>query len=157
MFMKLNNIKKLFIYIFILGLISASNVMASSCRIAEGRLNFGKYDNFASDASAKTVGEITVVCSNMTGDVNYSLALTNNKLSIGNGKGGLLYYNLYTSPNYTALWNETNLITGTVKNMNGSGMDVKPMYGEVVLRNKNSMTAGEYTSHSNPPMVKLIY
>jgi len=157
MFMKLNNVKKLFIYIFVLGLISTSNALASSCRIAEGRLNFGKYDNFASNVNAKTVGEITIVCSNMTGDVNYSLALTNNKLSIGNGKGGLLYYNLYTSANYTALWNETNLITGTVKNMNGSGMDVKPMYGEVILTNKNSITSGEYTSHSNPPMVKLIY
>jgi spore coat protein U-like protein len=155
--MRLNYFKKLFIYIFVLGLISVSNVLASSCRVAEGRLNFGKYDNFASDTTAKTVGEITVVCSNMTGDVKYSLALTNNKLSIGNGKGGLLYYNLYNSPSYTALWNENNLITGVVKNMNGSGMDVKAMYGEVILSNKNSMTSGEYTSHSNPPMVKLIY
>jgi spore coat protein U-like protein len=157
MFIRLNNFKKLFTYIFILGLVSVSNVMASSCRVAEGRLNFGKYDNLGGDASAKTVGEITVICSNMTGDVNYSLALTNNKLSIANGKGGLLYYNLYTSPNYTALWNENNLITGTVKNMNGTGTDVKAMYGEVILRNKNNMTAGEYTSNSNPPMVKLIY
>ena len=157
MFMRLSNFKKLFIYICILGLVSVSNVMASTCRIAEGRLNFGKYDNLGADASAKTVGEITIICSNMTGDVNYSLALTNNKLSIANGKGGLLYYNLYTSPNYTALWNENNLITGTVKNMNGNGTDVKAMYGEVILRNKNNMTAGEYTSNSNPPMVKLIY
>jgi spore coat protein U-like protein len=140
-----------------LGLISASNALAASCRVAEGRLNFGKYDNLGADASAKTVGEITVICSNMTGDVKYSLALTNNKLSIANGKGGLLYYNLYTSSNYTALWNENNLITGTVKNVNGNGTDVKPMYGEVILRNKNNMTAGEYTSNSNPPMVKLIY
>jgi spore coat protein U-like protein len=157
MFMRLSNFKKLFIYICILGLVSLSNVMASTCRIAEGRLNFGKYDNLGADASAKTVGEITVICSNMTGDVNYSLALTNNKLSIANGKGGLLYYNLYTSPNYTALWNENNLITGTVKNLNGTGTDVKAMYGEVILMNKNNMTAGEYTSNSNPPMVKLIY
>jgi len=155
--MKLNYFKKLIVYIFILGLISASNLLASTCRIAEGRLNFGKYDNFTSNSNAKTVGEITIVCSNMTGDINYSLALTNNKLSIGNGKGGLLYYNLYTSPNYTALWNENNLITGTVKNMNGNGIDVKPMYGEVILTNKNNMTSGEYTSNSNPPMVKLIY
>jgi spore coat protein U-like protein len=140
-----------------LGLISASSALATSCRVAEGRLNFGKYDNLGADASAKTVGEITVICSNMTGDVKYSLALTNNKLSIANGKGGLLYYNLYTSSNYTALWNENNLITGTVKNINGNGTDVKPMYGEVILRNKNNMTAGEYTSNSNPPMVKLIY
>ena len=157
MFMRLSNFKKLFIYICILGLVSVSNVMASTCRIAEGRLNFGKYDNLGAGASAKTVGEITVICSNMTGDVNYSLALTNNKLSIANGKGGLLYYNLYTSPNYTALWNENNLITGTVKNLNGTGTDVKAMYGEVILMNKNNMTAGEYTSNSNPPMVKLIY
>ena len=144
-------------FTFMLGLISASNALAASCRVAEGRLNFGKYDNLGADASAKTVGEITVICSNMTGDVKYSLALTNNKLSIANGKGGLLYYNLYTSSNYTALWNENNLITGTVKNVNGNGTDVKPMYGEVILRNKNNMTAGEYTSNSNPPMVKLIY
>jgi len=155
--MKLNFFKKLFVYIFILELISASSVLASSCRVAEGRLNFGKYDNFSSNMNAKTVGELTIVCSNMTGDINYSLALTNNKLSIGNGKGGLLYYNLYTSANYTALWNETNLITGTVKNINGSGIDVKAIYGEVILTNKNNMTSGEYTSHSNPPMVKLIY
>lgn len=137
--------------------ISASNVLASSCRIAEGRLNFGKFVNFGSNASAKTVGEITVVCSNMTGDVNYSLALTNQTLSISNGRGGLLYYNLFTSPNYTAIWSETNLITGTVKNLNGNGIDVKPMYGELLLRNKTNMTAGEYTHNVNPPVVKLIY
>ena len=54
--MKLNYFKKLFIYIFVLGLISVSNSLASSCRIDEGRLNFGKYDNFESNANAKTCG-----------------------------------------------------------------------------------------------------
>jgi spore coat protein U-like protein len=93
----------------------------------------------------------------MTGDVNYSLALTNQSLSISNGRGGLLNYTLFTSPSYTAVWSETNMITGTVKNMNGNGIDVKPMYGEVVLRNKTNMTAGEYTHNANPPVVKLIY
>jgi spore coat protein U-like protein len=155
--MKLNYFKKLFIYALMLGLISASNALASSCRIAEGRLNFGKFDNFGSGPSAKTVGEITVVCSNMTGDVNYSLALTNQTLSISNGRGGLLNYTLFTSPSYTAVWSETNMITGTVKNINGNGIDVRPMYGEVVLRNKTNMTAGEYTHNANPPVVKLIY
>ena len=155
--MKLNYLKKLFIFIFVLGLFLPTHSKASSCRIAEGRLNFGKFDNFFSDTSAKTVGEIKVICSNMTGDVNYSLALTNTSLSISNGRGGLLNYNLFTSPNYTALWSETNLIKGTVKNINGNGEDVKPIYGEVILRNKVNMTAGEYSNHSNPLMVKLIY
>ena len=130
---------------------------SSSCRIAEGRLNFGKFDNFSSDTSTKTVGEIRVICSNMTGDVNYSLALTNTNLSLNNGKGGLLSYKLFTTGNYTSLWTETNLITGTVRNVGGNGVDVKPIYGEVILLNKQRMTAGDYTNQSNPPLVKLLY
>ena len=150
--------KYLLVWTFVIFINSMSiGLASSSCRIAEGRLNFGKFDNFSSDTSTKTVGEIRVICSNMTGDVNYSLALTNTNLSLNNGKGGLLSYKLFTTGNYTSLWTETNLITGTVKNINGSGIDVKPMYGEIILGNKNNMTSGEYTSHSNPPMVKLIY
>ena len=150
--------KYLLVWTFVIFINSMSiGLASSSCRIAEGRLNFGKFDNFSSDTSTKTVGEIRVICSNMTGDVNYSLALTNTNLSLNNGKGGLLSYKLFTTGNYTSLWTETNLITGTVKNINGSGIDVKPMYVEIILGNKNNMTSGEYTSHSNPPMVKLIY
>ena len=95
--------------------------------------------------------------SNMTGDVNYSLALTNTNLSLNNGKGGLLSYKLFTTGNYTSLWTETNLITGTVRNVGGNGVDVKPIYGEVILLNKQRMTAGDYTNQSNPPLVKLLY
>jgi spore coat protein U-like protein len=116
-----------------------------------------KFDNFSSDTSTKTVGEIRVICSNMTGDVNYSLALTNTNLSLNNGKGGLLSYKLFTTGNYTSLWTETNLITGTVRNVGGNGVDVKPIYGEVILLNKQRMTAGDYTNQSNPPLVKLLY
>ena len=150
--------KYLLVWTFVIFINSMTMGLASSsCRIAEGRLNFGKFDNFSSDTSTKTVGEIRVICSNMTGDVNYSLALTNTNLSLNNGKGGLLSYKLFTTGNYTSLWNETNLITGTVRNVGGNGVDVKPIYGEVILLNKQRMTAGDYTNQSNPPLVKLLY
>ena len=150
--------KYLLVWTFVIFINSMTRGLASSsCRIAEGRFNFGKYDNFSSDTSTKTVGEIRVICSNMTGDVNYSLALTNTNLSLNNGKGGLLSYKLFTTGNYTSLWNETNLITGTVRNVGGNGVDVKPIYGEVILLNKQRMTAGDYTNQSNPPLVKLLY
>jgi len=150
--------KYLLVWTFVIFINSMSiGLASSSCRIAEGRLNFGKFDNFSSDTSTKTVGEIRVICSNMTGDVNYSLALTNTNLSLNNGKGGLLSYKLFTTGNYTSLWNETNLITGTVRNVGGNGVDVKPIYGEVILLNKQRMTAGDYTNQSNPPLVKLLY
>ena len=150
--------KYLLVWTFVILINSMSiGLASSSCRIAEGRLNFGKFDNFSSDTSTKTVGEIRVICSNMTGDVNYSLALTNTNLSLNNGKGGLLSYKLFTTGNYTSLWNETNLITGTVRNVGGNGVDVKPIYGEVILLNKQRMTAGDYTNQSNPPLVKLLY
>ena len=150
--------KYLLVWTFVIFINSMTMGLASSsCRIAEGRLNFGKFDNFSSDTSTKTVGEIMVICSNMTGDVNYSLALTNTNLSLNNGKGGLLSYKLFTTGNYTSLWNETNLITGTVRNVGGNGVDVKPIYGEVILLNKQRMTAGDYTNQSNPPLVKLLY
>lgn len=155
--MKKNSFNKLLIQVFLLVFIFISNVQASaSCRVANGKLNFGKYDNFGAD-NAKTVGEITVICSNMTGDVNYNLALMNANLSMSNGKGGFIDYKLFTSANYTTLWSETNLISGTIKNINGNGIDVKPVYGEVILLNKQRMSAGEYTNHSNPPQVKLSY
>lgn len=150
--------KYLLVWTFVIFINSMTMGLASSsCRIAEGRLNFGKFDNFSSDTSTKTVGEIRVICSNMTGDVNYSLALTNTNLSLNNGKGGLLSYKLFTTGNYTSLWTETNLITGTVRNVGGNGVDVKPIYGEVILLNKQRMTAGDYTNQSNPPLVKLLY
>lgn len=150
--------KYLLVWTFVIFINSMSiGLASSSCRIAEGRLNFGKFDNFSSDTSTKTVGEIRVICSNMTGDVNYSLALTNTNLTLNNGKGGLLSYKLFTTGNYTSLWNETNLITGTVRNVGGNGVDVKPIYGEVILLNKQRMTAGDYTNQSNPPLVKLLY
>ena len=150
--------KYLLVWTFVIFINSMTMGLASSsCRIAEGRLNFGKFDNFSSDTSTKTVGEIMVICSNMTGDVNYSLALTNTNLSLNNGKGGLLSYKLFTTGNYTSLWTETNLITGTVRNVGGNGVDVKPIYGEVILLNKQRMTAGDYTNQSNPPLVKLLY
>lgn len=150
--------KYLLVWTFVIFINSMSiGLASSSCRIAEGRLNFGKFDNFSSDTSTKTVGEIRVICSNMTGDVNYSLALTNTNLSLNNGKGGLLSYKLFTTGNYTSLWTETNLITGTVRNVGGNGVDVKPIYGEVILLNKQRMTAGDYTNQSNPPLVKLLY
>lgn len=150
--------KYLLVWTFVIFINSMSiGLASSSCRIAEGRLNFGKFDNFSSDTSTKTVGEIRVICSNMTGDVNYSLALTNTNLSLNNGKGGLLSYKLFTTGNYTSLWTETNLITGTVRNVGGNGVDIKPIYGEVILLNKQRMTAGDYTNQSNPPLVKLLY
>ena len=94
--------KYLLVWTFVIFINSMTMGLASSsCRIAEGRLNFGKFDNFSSDTSTKTVGEIRVICSNMTGDVNYSLALTNTNLSLNNGKGGLLSYKLFTTGNYT--------------------------------------------------------
>ena len=93
----------------------------------------------------------------MTGDIIYSLALTNpdKNLSMSNGKGGVLFYQLYTSANYASNWSQNNVIKGLIKNINGNGSDTLPFYGRIVIRQNTS--SGNYTVFTNPPLITLTY
>jgi spore coat protein U-like protein len=137
--------------LFVLGI---NTVQAADCRIVDGKLNFGPLNDVKNKI---TVGEITVTCSGMTSDLPFSLSLeNNNQLSMDNGQGGLMYYRLYTSANETILWNENNVIKGTIKNVGGYGKSVQPFYGRIINYNRLSKP-GEYNNKSNLPVIKIIY
>ena len=105
----------------------------------------------------ESTGNITIVCSGMTGDIIYSLALTNpdKNLSMSNGKGGVLFYQLYTSANYASVWSQNKVINGLIKNINGNGSDTLPFYGRIIIRQNTS--SGNYTVFTNPPLITLTY
>jgi spore coat protein U-like protein len=105
----------------------------------------------------ESTGNITIVCSGMTGDIIYSLALTNpdKNLSMSNGKGGVLFYQLYTSANYVSVWSQNKVINGLIKNINGNGSDTLPFYGRIIIQQNTS--SGNYTVFTNPPLITLTY
>jgi spore coat protein U-like protein len=142
------------ITIILFSFLGISTAQAADCRIVDGKLNFGPLND---DKNKETVGEITVTCSGMTSDLPFSLSLENsNQLSMDNGQGGLMYYRLYTSANGTILWNENNVIKGTIKNVGGYGKSVQPFYGRIVNYNRLSKP-GEYNNKSNLPIINLVY
>jgi spore coat protein U-like protein len=128
--------------------------LAADCSIVDAKLNFGILNK---NPNMETLGEITVTCSNMTGDVPYSVELENSKeLTIDDGQGSKLNYILFTSANYSSMWSQKNPIKSTVKNIGGYGKSVIPFYGKIVNYNR-LFKAGEYSNKGNLPIIKLIY
>jgi len=147
-------ILRTFIKTILLLVLAISAAKAADCRIIDAKLNLGVLNN---NERMETVGEITVTCSGMNSDVPYSISLANsNQLSMNNGQGALLYYKLYTSANGVSVWNENNVIKGTIKNIGGYGKSVQPFYGKIINYNR-LFKAGEYNSNSNLPIINLVY
>jgi spore coat protein U-like protein len=132
---------------------------ATSCYVASGNINFGEINSLKSTASKRAVGSITVICSDMKGDVNYSLTLANSGqlLSMAGENRGAIFYKLYTSANYSVSWNQIQPIKGVVKNINGSGKDIVSVYGEVISADITKAFPGTYRNVTNPPEIILVY
>jgi spore coat protein U-like protein len=145
----------LIIYIFICYCINFASAHAATCSISKAAIAFGTMDT--KKTIQESTGNITIVCSGMTGDIIYSLALTNpdKNLSMSNGKGGVLFYQLYTSANYVSVWSQNKVINGLIKNINGNGSDTLPFYGRIIIQQNTS--SGNYTVFTNPPLITLTY
>ena len=58
----------------------------------------------------------------------------------------IMYYQLFTSDNHTILWDDTNTISGIVKNNGGSGSDTRTIYGKILV----AVVALVLFSYANP-------
>jgi spore coat protein U-like protein len=100
---------------------------------------------------------IVVTCKNMKQDIPYSLGLSKPKqLFIMNKGTEIMYYQLFTSENHTTLWDDTNTISGIVKNNNGSGSDTRTVYARI-LRNDIGKKTGAHNIKSDPVNISLYY
>jgi spore coat protein U-like protein len=100
---------------------------------------------------------IVVTCKNMKQDIPYSLGLSQPKqLFIMNKGTEIMYYQLFTSENYSTLWDDTNTISGIVKNNGGSGSDTRTIYGKI-LRNDIGKRTGAFNIKSDPVIINLYY
>ena len=101
--------------------------------------------------------DITVTCKNMKQDIPYSLGLSKPKqLFIMNKGNEIMYYQLFTSENYSMLWDDTNTISGIVKDNGGNGSDTRTIYGKI-LRNDIGARTGAINIKSDPVRVNLYY
>jgi spore coat protein U-like protein len=101
--------------------------------------------------------DITVTCKNMKQDIPYSLGLSKPKqLFIMNKGSEIMYYQLFTSENHSVLWDDTNTISGIVKNNGGNGSDTRTIYGKI-LRNDIGARTGAINIKSDPVRVNLYY
>jgi spore coat protein U-like protein len=93
----------------------------------------------------------------MKQDIPYSLGLSKPKqLFIMNKGSEIMYYQLFTSENHSILWDDTNTISGIVKNNGGSGSDTRTIYGKI-LRNDIGARTGAINIKSDPVRVNLYY
>jgi spore coat protein U-like protein len=144
-----------FLIIFITSIFSM-NAEAAICRFNNPNLAFGIYDP-RQGASNTSTATITVVCSDMKGDVPYSLSLVNAKQSLNMTKGGdVIQYQLFTSANYSTVWSDQNVISGVVANNAGNGSDTKTIYGKIIS-NQIGIKSGGYNSATDPVIINLRY
>jgi spore coat protein U-like protein len=147
--------KSILKYLTVIMFVSVTSAKAVDCYIAAGQLNFGL---LSEGKNLESVGEITVLCSNMKGDVNYTLMIDNNgkPLSLDQNTKDKIFYKLFTSANRSVEWNKDNPIFGVVKNIGGNGQGKKPIYGRI-LNYTRKLSAGDYNNVSNVPTVSIDY
>ena len=146
-----------FIIIF-LGFIFAASTSsyANICHVSSPVLSFGQYDARPGSLNTSTT-TVTVTCSNMKADASYTLTLYKSKQTFAMSHGSdILYYQLFTSANYTTVWDDRNAISGIVKNNSGNGSDTKTVYAKIIT-NQISKTSGAYNSGSDPVIINLNY
>jgi hypothetical protein len=161
MYIKINKnfsyYKKLFKYTLITWLLSSTSLKAANCTIAEAKINFGTILNLENKT---TTGMITIVCSSMAGDIPYVVSLVNpgRYFSIENNYSEKIFFEIYTTPNYAYPWTQEQTIKGTVKNINGNGKEVIPIYAKIKSYNQTKKPRpGEYQPRSNQIAIKLAY
>jgi len=113
-----------FIIIFLVFIfISSTKSYASVCSVSSPTISFGQYDARPGALNTSTT-TVTVTCSDMKTDTPYVLTLYKSKQSFSMSHGAdTLYYQLFTSANYTTVWDDKNSISGIVRNNGGNGSD----------------------------------
>ena len=146
-----------FIIIFLVFIfISSTKSYASVCSVSSPTISFGQYDARPGALNTSTT-TVTVTCSDMKTDTPYVLTLYKSKQSFSMSHGAdTLYYQLFTSANYTTVWDDKNSISGIVKNNGGSGSDTRTIYGKI-LRNDIGARTGAINIKSDPVIVNLYY
>jgi spore coat protein U-like protein len=149
-------------FVFALGLQQAkpqqdakANITAN-CSVTNPSFPFLTYAPGKNEANAITAN-IVVTCKNMKQDVPYSLGLSRpQQLFIMNKGTEIMYYQLFITENHSILWDDTNVISGIVKNNGGSGSDTRTIYGKI-LRNDIGKRTGAFNIKSDPVIVNLYY
>jgi spore coat protein U-like protein len=128
----------------------------ANCTASNPSFPFLTYKPGVKEANA-VKADIVVTCKNMKQDIPYSLGLSKPKqLFIMNKGSEIMYYQLFTSENHSMLWDDTNTISGIVKNNSGNGSDKRTIYGKI-LRNDIGAKTGAINIKSDPVRVNLYY
>lgn len=129
---------------------------ANICSVSSPTVSFGQYDTRPGALNTSTT-TVTVTCSDMKADTPYTLTLYKAKQSFAMSHGAdIMYYQLFTSANYTTVWDNLNSISGIVKNNGGNGSDTKTIYAKIIT-NQIGKSSGAYNSGSDPVMINLNY
>jgi spore coat protein U-like protein len=151
----MNKLKFLIIFLVFI-FIGTNKSDANICSVSSPTLSFGQYDARPGALNTSTA-TVTVTCSDMKADTPYTLTLYKSKQSFAMSHGAdIMYYQLFTSANYTTVWDNLNSISGIVKNNGGNGSDTKTVYAKIIT-NQIGKSSGAYNSGADPVMINLNY
>jgi hypothetical protein len=135
---------------------SAQADIIANCTVNSPSFPFETYKPSKTESNSITAA-VTVSCNKMKQDIPYSLGLSKSKqLFIMNKGTEIMYYQLFTSANFSTMWDDTNTISGIVKNNKGVGSDTRTIYAKI-LRNDIAKTTGAFNLRSDPVIINLYY
>ena len=128
----------------------------ANCSVNSPSFPFETYKPSKTESNSITA-TVTVSCNKMKQDITYSLGLSKSKqLFIMNKGTEIMYYQLFTSANFATIWDDTNTISGIVKNNKGVGSDTRTIYAKI-LRNDIAKNTGAFNLRSDPVIINLYY
>ena len=135
---------------------SAKADIVANCTVNSPSFPFETYKPSKTESNSITA-TVTVSCNKMKQDIPYSLGLSKSKqLFIMNKGTEIMYYQLFTSANFATIWDDTNTISGIVKNNKGVGSDTRTIYAKI-LRNDIAKNTGAFNLRSDPVIINLYY
>ena len=135
---------------------SAQAEIIANCTVNSPSFPFETYKPSKTESNSITA-TVTVSCNNMKQDITYSLSLSKpSQLFIMNKGTKIMYYQLFTAANFATLWDDTNTISGIVKNNKGVGSDTRTIYAKI-LRNDIAKKTGAFNLRSDPVIINLYY
>jgi len=130
--------------------------IVANCSVNSPSFPFETYKPSKTESNSITA-TVTVSCNNMKQDIPYSLSLSKpSQLFIMNKGTEIMYYQLFTAANFATLWDDTNTISGIVKNNKGVGSDTRTIYAKI-LRNDIAKKTGAFNLRSDPVIINLYY
>ena len=128
----------------------------ANCTVNTPSFPFETYKPSKTESNSITA-TVTVSCNNMKQDITYSLSLSKpSQLFIMNKGTEIMYYQLFTGANFATLWDDTNTISGIVKNNKGVGSDTRTIYAKI-LRNDIAKKTGAFNLRSDAVIINLYY